>query len=104
MSSLLQFSVINVGPYLFGCHLSTLLWWEAAALAIVIIHHSGYEVPGDNLPYVGSLSHFHDYHHKVFNKNFGTVGALDLLFGTCGGWEEHRQAWAEERRVKAKQI
>jgi len=29
----------------------------------------------------------HDYHHEVFNKNYGPVGVLDWFHGTSGSRE-----------------
>eukprot|EP00948_MAST-09A_sp_MAST-9A-sp1_P003993 g3993.t1 len=51
----------------------------------VAVHHCGYEIPGDYIPgFALSMAHFHDYHHEVFNKNFGIIGVCDYIFGTYG--------------------
>ena len=89
---------ITAGPWLFGCHIYTFLAWEALALVVVVAHHSGYELPLDSFPVTGSLSHFHDYHHNVYRKNFGVLGILDSFHGTSGGWDEHKQIWAQNKR------
>jgi len=89
-----QLTTITTGPWILGCHIYTFLLWEALALSVVVMHHSGYELPLDSFPGTGSMAHFHDYHHKVFNQNFGLLGVLDLWHGTREGWNEHRHRWA----------
>ncbi|KAF9924893.1 Chromosome 5 4 [Modicella reniformis] len=48
----------------------------------------------------------HDYHHEVFNKNFGPVGFLDWFHDTAGSremtLEKKRQREAEQQVKKAK--
>ncbi len=38
----------------------------------------------------------HDYHHEVFNKNYGPVGVLDWLHGTAGS----REATLEKKKLR----
>ncbi|KAF9182738.1 Chromosome 5 4 [Haplosporangium sp. Z 11] len=48
----------------------------------------------------------HDYHHEVFNKNFGPVGILDWLHGTSGSremaLEKKKLREAAQAKIKAK--
>lgn len=60
-----------------------MLWiWIVITLFNVSLHHCGHEVPLDELPGLGSMTHQHDYHHKAFNCNFGVIGVMDYLYGT----------------------
>jgi methylsterol monooxygenase len=66
--------------------------------------HCGFQLPLFPSP-VG-----HDYHHEVFNKNYGPVGILDWLHGTAGTREmaeEKKQlraaAAAKKQQVEPKQ-
>lgn len=49
--------------------------------------HCGYAIPYLTTPLP------HDYHHQVFNANYGTLGVLDWLHGTTGNFDEWRQKW-----------
>eukprot|EP00160_Parvularia_atlantis_P007726 Unigene1691_Nuclearia_a/m.5210 Unigene1691_Nuclearia_a/g.5210 ORF Unigene1691_Nuclearia_a/g.5210 Unigene1691_Nuclearia_a/m.5210 type:complete len:312 (-) Unigene1691_Nuclearia_a:84-1019(-) len=72
---------IFLGPLICGSHTVTLWIWLAIALFDTVTRHSGY-----HLPY-GPSPEFHDYHHKVFNVNYGgSHGLLDWLHGTDGNW------------------
>jgi sterol desaturase/sphingolipid hydroxylase (fatty acid hydroxylase superfamily) len=51
----------------------------------------------DHLPLVGSLAHFHDWHHKVCIKNYGVFGILDWAHGTDTGYYQYLEKWAHER-------
>mmetsp|Transcript_7724 Transcript_7724/g.18072 ORF Transcript_7724/g.18072 Transcript_7724/m.18072 type:complete len:87 (-) Transcript_7724:662-922(-) len=50
--------------------------WAAVAISSTLISHSGY-----HLPFLSSPEK-HDFHHKYFNVNYGTLGLLDYLHGT----------------------
>jgi len=48
--------------------------------------HSGYHLPFQPSP------EFHDFHHKIFNSNFGgSHGLLDYLHGTDANWQRSIQ-------------
>jgi sterol desaturase/sphingolipid hydroxylase (fatty acid hydroxylase superfamily) len=40
----------------------------------------------------------HDYHHQVFNANYGVLGILDELHGTRGGFASWQECWFEDRK------
>jgi methylsterol monooxygenase len=89
--------VVTFGPLLVGSHIYAMCLWLCLAVLVVVLHHSGYDVPCDYLPGTGSLSHFHDYHHKTFTKNYGLLGWLDELHGTNKGWKDYLKKWHEDR-------
>ena len=47
------------------------------------------------------MAHQHDYHHMVFNANYGVIGLLDKLHGTRGGFDAHHARWNAKRGAKA---
>jgi len=58
----------------------------------------------DGIPgLLNSMSHFHDFHHKHFDRAFGVIGLLDWLHGT--GYDEyhdpHLKEWDAHRRAAA---
>lgn len=53
--------------------------------------HCGFQLPLFPSP-VG-----HDYHHEVFNKNYGPVGVLDWFHGTAGT----REMAEEKKQLRA---
>lgn len=58
--------ILNANPI-------TVCWWMAiATVNTVIMAHSGFVW----------LADFHDYHHKVFLRNYGTNVFMDWLFNT----------------------
>ncbi|KAF8981901.1 hypothetical protein BGZ46_002142 [Entomortierella lignicola] len=61
--------------------------------------HSGFHLPLFPSPLA------HDYHHEVFNKNYGPVGILDWFHGTAGSreltLEKKRQREAAQAKLKA---
>jgi len=81
LSNLVPFMI---GPLICGSHLVTLWIWLAIGLFDTVTRHSGY-----HLPYMPSPE-FHDFHHKVFNSNFGGShsGLLDWLHGTDASWPQ----------------
>ena len=53
----------------------------------------------DNFPFLmNSMSHFHDYHHKHYNKAFGVIGLMDWIHGTGYNnyWKYHKN-WEENQ-------
>jgi sterol desaturase/sphingolipid hydroxylase (fatty acid hydroxylase superfamily) len=58
--------MVGVNPWVIK------VWIVLITLNTVIFAHSGFKFFADN----------HDYHHKNFNKNFGTDLFMDRLFGT----------------------
>ena len=66
-----------------------------ASFATSLISASS-QVPG-----LGSMAHQHDYHHMVFNANYGVIGLLDKLHGTRGGFDAHHARWNAKRGAKA---
>lgn len=72
---------VMLGPVICGSHCVTLWIWLAIGLFDTVTRHSGYHLPFQPSP------EFHDYHHKVFNANFGnTTGVLDWIHKTDGTW------------------
>lgn len=58
---------------ILGASPCTVCWWMGiATVNTVIMAHSGFVW----------LADFHDYHHKVFIRNYGTNIFMDWLFGT----------------------
>jgi len=88
IESLIQSLVLVAGPLLLGCHVMLLHGYSSFALTLVILHHTGYHIPGDHSPGIGSMVEFHDKHHAVFHKNFGVTGWLDWLHGTLYNGKE----------------
>ena len=95
-----QVPVLVSGPVLWGSHLWVFLAWISLATATIVLHHSGFDIPLDSFPTTGSMSHFHDFHHKVFNRNYGLLGILDRFHGTDAGWKEHLRDW-EARKARS---
>jgi len=96
--SLSNFGVVAMGPFLMGSHVTMLWLWTFIGTAAIMIHHCGYEVPHDGIPFLlTSMSSFHDYHHEKYNKNFGVIGLLDWFHGT--GYREyilHHAKWEQQ--------
>lgn len=69
-----EFAVCNFLPASIGfllvtdVHMITLQIWAAIAASSVVITHA--------------LEGSHTVHHMLMNKNFGTLGIMDWLFGT----------------------
>ncbi len=53
----------------FDIHLYTVMIWSMLAATYVTISHG--------------IDNFHSNHHKLFLCNFGTLGIMDKMFGTC---------------------
>lgn len=97
IESVLQFGVVAFGPMVMQAHVTELYLWEMIAVLAILLHHSGYEVPFDGVPGVlGSMSHFHDYHHQNYRRNFGVLGFFDKLHGTDQGYNEYIQRWEKK--------
>jgi len=93
IESVLNFGVVASGPLLLGSHVTLFYLFIVIGVANVLIHHCGHEVPLDSPPFFGSMTHQHDYHHKVFNRNFGVIGICDWLYGTRAGYDEYHARW-----------
>jgi len=71
--------VLFIGPVLTGSHMWFWYIWIVYGVFETCGHHSGYHLP------LLSAPEFHEYHHKVFNCNYG--GAFfDWLHGTDKGY------------------
>ncbi|XP_063681828.1 fatty acid hydroxylase domain-containing protein 2-like [Bolinopsis microptera] len=66
----------TLGPLIMRSHLFVSWVWFALVLFSTTLAHGGYHVPFLFSPEA------HDYHHKVFNCMFGTLGILDKLHKT----------------------
>lgn len=83
--------VSNLAPLLlgllfFGAHLFTMLVWVNFAILGTQYHHSGYKMPWS--PVFDEHPNFHDFHHEVFNANYGAAGWLDYLHNTDEKWRK----------------
>ncbi|XP_063673827.1 fatty acid hydroxylase domain-containing protein 2-like [Bolinopsis microptera] len=67
---------IALGPFLMQSHLFVTWIWFGLVLFSTTLAHGGYHVPFLFSPEA------HDYHHKVFNCLYGTLGILDKLHKT----------------------
>eukprot|EP00937_MAST-01D_sp_MAST-1D-sp2_P000537 g537.t1 len=95
-----NFGTVWIGPWVCGWSIrATYVWFGVATLSI-LLHHSGHELPHDDVPhFLRSMSHFHDYHHQCFNKAFGVIGLFDWLHDTgYRDYVEHREKWAERQQ------
>ncbi|KAF9581738.1 hypothetical protein BGW38_001137 [Lunasporangiospora selenospora] len=70
-----------LGPVVMKSHILTLWLWITIGQTNAINSHCGFHLPLFPSPLA------HDYHHEVFNKNFGTVGFLDWFHDTYGSRE-----------------
>ncbi|XP_059485575.1 fatty acid hydroxylase domain-containing protein 2-like [Neocloeon triangulifer] len=71
-----------VGPSLYRSHpLINYVWFFLITLRPVFTH-SGY-----HLPFAPS-SESHDFHHMVFNQNYGNIGIMDAIHGTDAQWRK----------------
>ena len=74
----IDFYIGNVLPiylpmFLLYAHpLTVKLWGIITIINAIVIGHSG----------IKNISESHDYHHSLFNKNYGTNLFMDKLFGT----------------------
>jgi sterol desaturase/sphingolipid hydroxylase (fatty acid hydroxylase superfamily) len=101
VESVLNIGVLLSGPLCLGSHITLVYAFTVIAVLNVLVHHCGHEVPLDSPPFFGSMTHQHDYHHKVFNRNFGVIGICDWLYGTRAGYDEYHARW-ELARQQAK--
>ncbi|KAJ3010903.1 Chromosome 5 4 [Thoreauomyces humboldtii] len=83
-----------LGPILMKSHLLTVWLWMTIGQTNAINSHSGFHLPFFPSPLP------HDYHHEVFNVNFGPLGVLDWLHDTAGSREKTLEA--KQRRAAAK--
>jgi fatty acid hydroxylase domain-containing protein 2 len=79
---------VLAGPLLCRAHLVTTWAWIALALFSTTASHSGYHLPFMPSPEA------HDYHHALFNNNYGPTGFLDWLHGTD---REYRRSVQKQR-------
>jgi len=99
VEAVLNFGVVGSGPLLLGSHVTVLYLFTFIAMVNILVHHCGYEVPLDSVPKFGSMAHQHDYHHKVFNRNFGVIGICDWLYGTSEGYAEYHARWEQKQSI-----
>jgi methylsterol monooxygenase len=71
---------VGAGPVLMGSHPVTACIWTTVAIINTMTVHSGYRIPLMPSP------SFHDWHHERFNENFGVLGVLDGVYGTCNAF------------------
>jgi len=98
IENIVNFGTVAFGPILCRCHITMLYFWTAVSLLGILTHHSGWDVPFDNLGF-GSLTLMHDYHHSRYNVNYGVIGLLDWLHGTNKGFQKFALKWEEEHRL-----
>jgi methylsterol monooxygenase len=71
---------IVAGPVLLGdlCgnHILSAWLWIIFTLTSTTVMHSGYHFPFMLSPQA------HDFHHRRFNENYGSLGILDYIHGT----------------------
>lgn len=113
-------SPLLLGPIVMKSHVLTLWIWITIGKCclvfiswfIIIFHslcskkkigqtnainsHCGFHLPLFPSPLA------HDYHHEVFNKNYGPVGVLDWLHGTAGSREMALEKKKQNEAAKLK--
>merc|ERR1711964_59276 len=85
-----------MGPILLSAHAYTFWCWAICAVLGTQAHHSDFKFPWilfDIQP------EFHDYHHEVFNNNFGGGMFLDWWHGTDVAWQERIAFYTANGRV-----
>ncbi|RKP04418.1 hypothetical protein THASP1DRAFT_9916, partial [Thamnocephalis sphaerospora] len=65
-----------LGPVIMRSHVMMLWIWISIGLVNTINSHSGFALPWMPSPLE------HDYHHQVFNANYGVLGICDMLHNT----------------------
>jgi len=94
VESVINLGTVLTGPLLMQSHVTMLYAWEFVALSMILLHHCGYEVPLDSVPgVISSMSHFHDYHHQNYSRNFGVLGIMDKIHGTDQGYADYHAKW-----------
>ncbi|KAI9598126.1 hypothetical protein BDF19DRAFT_433580 [Syncephalis fuscata] len=78
------------GPIIMQSHVMVFWLWLCIGLVNTINSHCGFALPFMPSPLD------HDYHHQVFNANYGVLGVLDTLHNTRGGFEAWRSSWRPE--------
>ncbi|KAI8053268.1 hypothetical protein BDF22DRAFT_683648 [Syncephalis plumigaleata] len=86
-----------LGPMLFKLHIMTVWLWMSMALVLHIHLHCGLE-----LPYLPTPMD-HDYHHQVFNANYGVFGFYDAFHNTRGKYNNYRSNWLAKLTASSKQ-
>jgi len=78
---------LGLGPLLMDSHPLLYMIWINFGQFTAIGSHCGFYIPFVTSPLA------HDYHHQVFNANYGTVGFLDWVHGTTGNYLEWKRRW-----------
>jgi len=81
------------GPVIMNSHPLLFLLWVNLGQLTAISGHCGFAIPFLTSPLA------HDYHHQVFNANYGTLGFLDWWHGTTGNFTQWKQQWESGVRV-----
>lgn len=83
------------GSLIIKAHVVNLWWWTVTGILIGMSEHCGYHFP--LLP----STLFHDYHHVVYNQNFGLTGIMDYIHGTdihfrhSAAYQRHFSFWGK---------
>lgn len=94
---------LTLGGVLFRAHMFTMATWTMFAVLGTQYHHCGYKMPWS--PWFDEHPNFHDYHHEVFNQNYGAMGWLDHLHGTSVKWHEKlAKAKAKKDQVRKEEV
>ncbi|KAI9594311.1 hypothetical protein BDF19DRAFT_405569 [Syncephalis fuscata] len=83
-----------VGPLLMQAHIMTVWLWLTMGLITTVNLHCGFVLPHMPTPLD------HDYHHQVFNANYGVFGILDAIHGTRGGYDLWRDNWRPSKSLE----
>lgn len=67
---------VSAGPVLAGMDDAASCAWAALSLVNTMVSHSGWALPGFHDPSA------HDWHHAVFDENYGVIGLCDTLAGS----------------------
>jgi len=96
-----HFVIAYFFPTLFGIHFITLLAWQLYILTLTVREHVGYKLP-DWMPYwfLWQDPSYHDYHHEVFNCNFGNHGIWDSILGTGRDPRKEKERKAAEKKTR----
>ncbi|KAI9597523.1 hypothetical protein BDF19DRAFT_435340 [Syncephalis fuscata] len=86
---------VLIGPVLLQLHLMTVWLWVSIILVIHVHLHCGLELPFLPTPMD------HDYHHQVFNSNFGVFGFLDVIHNTRGKYSLYRANWQPKNPIES---
>merc|ERR1712070_190920 len=87
------------GSMICGCNVYTMFVWVLFAVLGTQYHHCGYKFPWS--PWFDEHPNYHDYHHEVFNCNYGSLGWLDALHGTDTKWKAKIAKVKKSKKSKA---